>query len=69
MFFNNQIKNEHGDTKKIWKSINDAVYSNMPKNQKINSVYNSEGILVNDKFTVAEVFNDFFGNVGDNISS
>ncbi len=68
IYFKQEIARDKNNTKKLWQTINNIV--NLKETKKRNEVFlaDSSGETVVDPDTVSNMFNDFFTNVGKNLS-
>lgn len=68
-YYKEKLKNAHGDCKKTWKIINDATnYKSKHKDSKSIHIYNENGELNTNNIENANIFNNFFINVGTKMS-
>jgi len=69
MFFEKEIVNAKGNIKQTWSLINEATGKNKVTNDKnINCVGSNKSTLSYDEKEIANEFNNYFCNVGKNIS-
>ena len=67
LYVNKQLLIHHGDGKKIWETIN-AHTNRIKKNTPPIKQINSKGTTTEDPTTIANEFNTFFSEVGENLA-
>lgn len=67
-YYKNELNKVNGNYKKIWKIINNASNSNKNEKEQHYSIESETGELVKNKLKVANMFNNFFINVGPNMA-
>lgn len=68
-YYKNKLNNVHGDCKKTWEIINDATnYKLKVKNSRKLNIYNDSGDLVTNNKENANLFNNYFINVGSKMA-
>ena len=63
-FYCNKFKNCIGDSRKLYKLLNDLKGITNTSIRSIVSVNGSSGDVVSDRLAVANEFNDFFSSIG-----
>lgn len=65
-YFKTKIEDTKNDSSKLWSTLKEAMHSS--KHHNIASIVDN-GIVVNDKCEIANVFNNFFANIGSELAS
>ena len=68
-YYKNTFHRYSNDLKKTWKTINDTLNRNKNKKSFPSEFISSDGNPICDHKTIANAFNDFFINIGENSSS
>lgn len=68
LHYQNEILQANSNTKSTWRIINEIIYNKNKPKIPIASLYNNDNKLVKDKFEICNILNDYFTNVGENIS-
>lgn len=64
-YYKNELESANGNYKRIWEIINEASNSKTKKDKLINvDILNDKGELTNDAQQKANIFNDYFINIG-----
>ena len=69
VYFKTQIKNNKYNTKKLWNVLNSIV--NLKQNNKSHkspTISTAPDTIISDPYEVANLFNEYFANVGTNLS-
>ncbi len=67
IYYREAIQNANGDSKKIWRTINEAC-NKSNKSSKIDKL-ELNGIIINDEAEIANAFNDHFSQIGEKVSA
>ena len=67
MYYENCFKDNKNNLKKTWDTIN-KILGRTSINTPIDKIKNND-LLITNKFDMAEEFNDFFANIGNNLAS
>ena len=67
-YYSSKIANQKHNPKKAWKSINE-LQGKQKKQSKVNEIKPGENILNNPQKDIAEGFNNYFSNIGQNLAS
>ena len=74
MYYNNQFERDKKDSKKTWKHINEllnkkcSVQNDMKVEELVRNKSNDENVKVTSSNDIANTFNDFFVQVGENLA-
>ena len=68
LYYDSHFENIKNDLKKTWRSINNILHRKKYSNSYPDH-FNVEGKLINDPLTIANAFNSFFTNIGENLAS
>ena len=63
-YFHKVLRENKNDSKKVWKIINELVYSNKRNRLGRSYLTTAAGDTVTDTQEIAETFNEFFVNIG-----
>ena len=67
-YYHRVLHENKDDSKKVWKVINELVYSNKRKRLEPSYLTTAAGDTVTDTQEIAETFNEFFVNIGKSIT-
>ena len=67
IYYREAIENANGDSKKIWKTINEAC-NKTNKSNKTDKL-NVNGVIINDETEIANAFNNHFSQIGEKVSA
>jgi len=68
-YYKEQVKEAGNNNKKVWQCINEATNNVSKKSSKILSIDDGNGEMIDDEQEIANVFNNFFTNIGKNIAA
>lgn len=67
-YYKNELNKVHGNYKKTWNIINEASNNNKENKQQNYAIESETGELIENKLKIANMFNNFFINVGSNMA-
>ena len=68
-YFETRFKHFHGDGRRTWGTINEALKRKKSKAKAPQQLYTENGEKITDKTEISEHFNRYFTNIGQNLSS
>lgn len=68
LHYQNEILQANSNTKSTWRIINEIIDNNNKPKISIALLYNNDDKIVEDKFEICNILNNYFTNVGKNIS-
>lgn len=68
-FYRTQIEKNRNSTKQLWTTVNNICSDNKNKNTDINKIKLENGQITTEKIKIANRFNNYFSNIGENLAT
>ena len=67
MYYNNEFNKNRPNMRKMWNTISEMIHKQQNNNISICQIF-LQGKCINDQTEIANIFNDFFINIGPNLT-
>ena len=68
-YYNKKFDKSRKDPKNTWKLINEVISDDHSKKREMIKLKNDDNVLISDGRTIANEFNDYFTNIGEDLAS
>ena len=67
LYFQESVKKATGNSKNLWKVINNIITTKSPKCQYLNSIHDCDGLLIEDPLAIGDIMNKNFVDIADKL--